>query len=234
MNKGRPARFRQHPIEGAPRSAYKVMRCDYLFPTPIFVDDFPEMEADNARILAAIPTAGTDMRHSNLGGMAEYDVSAENEAWEHGNYQWRYGFLEHPACQGLVERIKGALESIRGTLKIVQPLLIGNAWVNVYRREGFIARHIHPRSYLSGVYYVKVDDPGAALLFHTPLTAKEMSDPDFASPPEAVRNVVPCDAVAGRCVFFPAWLHHSTIPVRGDGERVSIAFNIYYTAEEKP
>jgi uncharacterized protein (TIGR02466 family) len=188
------------------------MRCDLLFPTPIFVEDFEGMAEENHHMLSfARAHAGAGRRKTNLGG-----------------YQSDDDFLSQPVCAGLVARLTHALGLVRRSLRIVQDLEIRGGWVNINGPGAFNARHVHPRSYLSGVYYLQGGEQSGPLVFHTPLLAKEMTDPDFTEPPVHGWDVATYPVVPGRCLIFPSWLEHSVFPNRDEQERVSISFNVTF------
>ncbi|MBC6417262.1 MAG: hypothetical protein GDA47_05585, partial [Rhodospirillales bacterium] len=96
--------------------------------------------------------------------------------------------------------------------------------------------HCHPGSFWSGCYYV--DDGGIAGARNAD-GAFEMMDPRGPGPalyaphlayampqglsPGSNEIVQPH---SGLMLLFPAWLLHQVRPYRGDGLRISIAFNL--------
>lgn len=99
------------------------------------------------------------------------------------------------------------------------------AWGVVLRSKGHQLPHIHPSAWLSGVYYVQVpkilSQPGngqdgwiefgrAPAHFHC------------ASEP-VVKLIQPEE---GLMLLFPSYFYHGTVPLSGDEQRISIAFDI--------
>ena len=85
-------------------------------------------------------------------------------------------------------------------------------WFNVLRKGEFLAEHRHssqPTAYLSG--NIHLDN------YHTNTTYKHLD------------HWVSIDNVKGGCVMFPSQLAHFTDKYENDGERVSIAFDLYVT-----
>ncbi|NBC34614.1 MAG: tetratricopeptide repeat protein [Alphaproteobacteria bacterium] len=98
-------------------------------------------------------------------------------------------------------------------------------WATLLDEAGHQAPHMHPAGWLSGVYYVQVppdtreDDPDQAGWI-------EFGRPGYDLPapfePE-IRRICP---EPGLLVLFPSHLFHATVPTRGPGRRISIAFDL--------
>lgn len=102
-------------------------------------------------------------------------------------------------------------------------------WLTKLEEGGFNSPHIHPRSTISGVYYVK-----------TPQKILENTENDFAGwlgflDPRANAQMWPLQEHVtynfispdpGSIVLFPSYLPHFVPPFKGEGERISIAFNL--------
>lgn len=101
-----------------------------------------------------------------------------------------------------------------------------NLWATVLRQGGHQRPHIHPRGWISGVYYAQVPEvaptaiPGAGHL--------ELGRPEriLPLPPRPLLRQV--EARPGRLVLFPSYLFHRTIPFLGRDERprISLAFDL--------
>jgi uncharacterized protein (TIGR02466 family) len=123
-------------------------------------------------------------------------------------------------------------------LPTVQRLQIYNdCWFHVTRRGGFFALHNHPNASWSGVYCV---DPGKAdsggkdggiLTFVNPAVTSAMYiDAGNAKMrlPHGYQNAN-LTLEAGQLVMFPSWVLHDVKPFEGEGERITIAFNCWFT-----
>lgn len=104
-----------------------------------------------------------------------------------------------------------------------------SGWSVVLREGDISVPHIHPRSNLSGVYYVtdtkdqEESFSGAGQLV--------LADPRIRADVFPIRNQASTAMfapVAGTTVMFPSYLEHYVLPFRGKGERISIAFNLAF------
>ena len=120
--------------------------------------------------------------------------------------------------------------------------IYNDAWFHVTRRGGFFGLHNHPNASWSGVYCVDPGrhDPGCpesgTLTLVNPITASAMYmdaalariPPPFGTQLRAVR------LAAGQLVIFPSYLLHDVKPFAGEGERITIAFNCWFTLPDTP
>jgi hypothetical protein len=153
-----------------------------------------------------------------------------------------------PAVQELKSFCWSQLLSLVGwvngyDLATVKRLQIYNdCWFHVTRRGGFFGTHNHPNASWSGVYCVDPgkSDPGkkdsGVLSFVNPLLMNSMyMDAGIA------RMQLPyghqCANLsldAGQLVMFPSWVLHDVKPFEGEGERITIAFNCWFTLPDEP
>jgi uncharacterized protein (TIGR02466 family) len=104
-----------------------------------------------------------------------------------------------------------------------------NAWANLNRRGDYNIVHTHPACVWSGVYYVETADPPTAehpksgvIEFIDPRAGVEM----VAVPGMPFSQTKSAAPNSGDIIVFPSWLKHFVHPYWGEGERISIAFNI--------
>ncbi len=124
------------------------------------------------------------------------------------------------------------------SLQILQTLQIYNdAWFHISRRGGFFGLHNHPNASWSGVYCV---DPGThdpdrkdsgALCFVNPMTAGAMfmDAGNGLIPPPFGTQLRSVHFEPGQLVLFPSSILHDVKPFEGQGERITIAFNCWFT-----
>ncbi len=142
-----------------------------------------------------------------------------------------------PELAPLRQWIVGALRVMMaaaadGDLSRVDAKFTVAAWANVNRAGDFNYTHIHPNNHWSGVVYI---DAGGATGAHD--GAIEFLDPRPAASAMPVPafpfghklTIVP---EPGLLLLFPAWLAHWVQPYRGDGTRISIAFNVWFSSFE--
>lgn len=108
-------------------------------------------------------------------------------------------------------------------------LVIETFWINISLKYAFNALHEHPQSFLSGVYYLQVDDKSGSLRFRDPRGATRMSPWPMAQDKKTDQwhwDRVSYRPKAGRLNMFPSWLEHDVGPTLSDQERISISFNM--------
>ncbi len=109
------------------------------------------------------------------------------------------------------------------------------AWPNINRRGDYHNLHNHPRSYLSGTYYVamptrdQIDatarqdlNPGSISFFDPRAQANMLAIKDDGQV-EAEHRVLPTE---GMLLLWPSFIHHLVHPNLSDELRLSISFNV--------
>ncbi len=120
-----------------------------------------------------------------------------------------------PACRHYVETV------FKGESEQLAPWPVG--WANLLARGDWQGPHWHPtdKNIASGVYYV-----------HLP---EQMPSPEghieFINPmPQSVNHGFPSTRrltpQAGKLLLFPPWYAHYVHPLRGEGQRAIIAFDV--------
>lgn len=101
-----------------------------------------------------------------------------------------------------------------------------DVWGNLLGRADHQSAHIHNLGWLSGVYYVAVpaldpsEDPRAGWI--------EFNRPGYGIP--ALSGEAGIQAIRpepGMAILFPSYVWHGTIPFSGEGQRISIAFDLH-------
>jgi len=119
--------------------------------------------------------------------------------------------------------------------------IFNDCWFHVTRRGGFFGTHNHPNASWSGVYCV---DPGlhdsgkphsGLLSFVNPMIASAMHmDAGVARMKLPYAPQVASVALeAGQLVLFPSWVLHDVKPFEGEGARITIAFNCWFTLPDQ-
>jgi tetratricopeptide (TPR) repeat protein len=99
-----------------------------------------------------------------------------------------------------------------------------NIWCVVLRSGGHQIPHIHPDSWLSGVYYPQV--PDAIRTSAGPDGWLEFGYADRSFPSRLDPRVVRVRPAEGLLVMFPSYFYHRTVPFEAEGTRISIAFDL--------
>ncbi|HEY0799752.1 MAG TPA: putative 2OG-Fe(II) oxygenase [Steroidobacteraceae bacterium] len=115
--------------------------------------------------------------------------------------------------------------------------IYNDCWFHITRRGGFFGLHNHPNASWSGVYCV---DPGqhdagkpdsGLLSFVNPMLMTSMHmDAGVAKIPLPYGNQIASVRLGpGELVIFPSWVLHDVKPFEGEGERITVAFNCWFT-----
>jgi uncharacterized protein (TIGR02466 family) len=115
--------------------------------------------------------------------------------------------------------------------------IFNDSWFHITRRGGFFGLHNHPNASWSGVYCVDAgkndsDKPASGVLsFVSPtLTSGMYKDAANANLQLPYANMLAqLSLVPGQLVMFPSWVLHDVKPFEGEGERITIAFNCWFT-----
>jgi Putative 2OG-Fe(II) oxygenase len=118
--------------------------------------------------------------------------------------------------------------------------IYNDCWFHVTRRGGFFGLHNHPNAAWSGVYCVDPGrhDPGkresGMLTFVNPMltTAMHVDAGNANLKLPFAPHIATISLEAGELVLFPSWLLHDVKPFEGEGERITIAFNCWFTLQD--
>lgn len=117
--------------------------------------------------------------------------------------------------------------------------LVGHAdaWFHITRRGGWFGLHNHPMASWSGVYCVDAGrddgtrrDSGLLSFPHPARDGAMFVDPASRAlklPYNYMTREFRLEA--GQLVLFPSWLMHQVTPFSGEGERITVAFNAWFT-----
>lgn len=155
--------------------------------------------------------------------------------------------IADPAIQELKVFCWNQLLSLIGSLNgydlpTLQRLEIYNdCWFHVTRRGGFFGLHNHPNASWSGVYCVDCGQSDAdrkesgQLSFVNPMIACAMHL-DAANAGMKLPygyQIASMRLEPGQLVLFPSWVLHDVKPFEGEGERITVAFNCWFTLPDR-
>ena len=123
-----------------------------------------------------------------------------------------------------VLRLAGKYSSI---FTLNRPIKFLNAWLNINPHLTSNARHKHPYTIVSAVYYINVPKNGGQIMFSSPLDnlhgyLHEEDINTFNTFNSSARTLEP---VNNQLIFFTGWLAHEVKPNMSKQKRISIAFN---------
>jgi uncharacterized protein (TIGR02466 family) len=107
-------------------------------------------------------------------------------------------------------------------------LFIDSFWINIMSENCSHPMHIHPKSIISGSFYLKIPKGASSIRFEDPRMGLFMNRP-LENPSHTggksplIFEVTPR---SGDVVLFESWLRHEVPPSRSLQQRISASFNI--------
>lgn len=109
-------------------------------------------------------------------------------------------------------------------------LEITACWATVNAPGRGHASHAHPNSYLSGVYYAQTQAGADTINFHDPRSQMGVIRPPVTELIAANADQAVVKVSDGTLLLFPSWLQHSVDSNSSDRNRISISFNLMFSA----
>jgi uncharacterized protein (TIGR02466 family) len=185
-----------------------------LFPTFVWKGDLKpeEFEPLNRDIVAAL---------AGLGAPLEGLRSGEN-------WQSDHGLHERTAFRPLLEWVEAAAASTLSYLRISRTLMVTGCWANVNAPGTGHRLHSHRNNYLSGAYYVQVQEGADSINFFDPKPQAGVIRPAATEPTAENTEVAMVRVKTGSLLLFPAWLQHAVDVNRSSRARISLSFNLMF------
>lgn len=151
---------------------------------------------------------------------------APGEAWQSGTaLHLREELREFVAC------IHDGVKTILRFLRIGdEPCELTGCWLNVLARGSGHRLHSHPNNFLSGVYYVRTGPGADTINFHDPRPQTGVIRPPVVELTAENTDQVVMKVREGTLLMFPSYLPHSVDAHTGDAERISVSFNVMFSA----
>jgi uncharacterized protein (TIGR02466 family) len=202
------------------------------FPTCIYQGQYADHVKYNQLLLDEINKIKDDQTITKS-SEESYGVGWTSYYATNGDFNSKYNLINNPITEKLQSFIWESLYEYLSYIGIntsnIPYLRFGVMWANINNKYSYHSSHIHPNSYYSGVYYVKVPKNSGKILFTDPrnsIRTFELEPSEKQKFSDAVIRQVPIDPFNGGLVLFPSWLAHEVEQQLSDDERVSIAFNI--------
>jgi uncharacterized protein (TIGR02466 family) len=145
-------------------------------------------------------------------------------------WQSRHGLHRLPALEPLVQHVRAGVGLVLEFLRVESaPLEITGLWVNVAAPGGAVRLHAHPNNFLSGVYYVQVQEGADSINFHDPRPQAGVVRPPVTELTAYNTDLVVVRIEEGDLLVFPSWLLHSVDPNQSDRIRISASFNAMFS-----
>ena len=129
----------------------------------------------------------------------------------------------------MIDQISNNVNHFAKELKLKNPLKLNNIWVNVNEYSNYNRVHIHPRSQLSGVFYLKAPKNSGNIVFMNPVG--QLLNYDWGGIFIEEYNHYTSYTYSYisenlKLYIFPGWLPHFVEPSKNKKEeRISVSFN---------
>jgi uncharacterized protein (TIGR02466 family) len=188
------------------------MNLDFIFPTPVWWED---IGIDNKEVQKYCylqkDKDPTGRKLSNRGGWQSQDLPLERD------------------LKFLVDHIIDSCSIAMSHYGFHNTKLsFGNSWINISSGSDTNNCHNHQGSFLSGVYYVKVNENSGHINFYRDFNQSFITSsyaPVVHRTP-LTRDVVAYTPKVGRLIVFPSNLVHEVTSSIDDEDRISISFNM--------
>ena len=192
-----------------------------LFTTPVWITDECGVDRDKiinfVKVVQAEDPRGREA--SNMGGWQSYDFIPQ--------------VMKHNALSELHDRIMQQAYACADEFGFKDYTLhMLNLWININKKGDSNVTHTHPGSIFSGVYYLSLPDCcyGNFTLQRSPIDQHLRESwgcsENFDRFNENIMDEYDIYPEEDRLVIFPSWIPHRVSASQGDGERISISFNI--------
>jgi uncharacterized protein (TIGR02466 family) len=111
-----------------------------------------------------------------------------------------------------------------------QGIEITSCWANINPTGARNAPHTHPNNYLGGVYYVDVPDNADNIVFQDPRPQAHVLSPRVSQSTSENSGRAIISVEEGMLLLFPAWLTHHVPPNPTGHTRISVSFNLMFSA----
>lgn len=146
---------------------------------------------------------------------------------------WQSGHTLHgrEELRELCSYVSRSAASVLQFLKIGDEAIeITGCWANLSAPGAAHRAHSHPNNYLSAVYYVRTWPGADTINFHDPRSQTGVIRPPVTELTGANTDQVVVRVGNGTLLVFPSYLYHS-VDANASGEiRVSVSFNLMFSA----
>jgi uncharacterized protein (TIGR02466 family) len=198
------------------------MTINQIFYTPLQCLKF---EIDNkalSEFCYSVQETDTGAKKSNYGN-----------AWQSNDLDILNHIEKNEIFKLLVYNISACGNVFAKELGIIPNVGIQNMWINISKTGGYNVNHFHPKSILSGCFYVKTPENCGNIVFINPIRSLIHAYMDHwhlmdkgkldNSPLSHMQwDISPEE---NNIVLFPSWLEHYVNDNKSDEDRISISFN---------
>jgi uncharacterized protein (TIGR02466 family) len=176
-----------------------------------------------AEVHQPIDASALGLLHSLRQGSPELKTG---EAWQSG-----HALHGREELRELCDCVSRAAVSVLKFLKIGDEAIeITGCWANLYAPGAAHRAHSHPNNYLSAVYYVRTWPGADTINFHDPRSQTGVIRPPVTELTGANTDQVVVRVSNGALLVFPSYLYHSVDANTSAETRVSVSFNLMFSA----
>jgi uncharacterized protein (TIGR02466 family) len=113
-------------------------------------------------------------------------------------------------------------------------LVMTDCWASAMAGITIHGSHLHPLSFISGTYYLRVPSRAAPIKLEDPRLDRLMAAPPRRR--DAPADLQPFHAVrvrSGELLLFESWLRHEVPASAAEAERVSVSFNYAWVERDR-
>lgn len=188
-----------------------------MFPTLVWRVELEAKSRDaiNAKILSALARV-----RANLPPLAA------SQGWQ--STQSLHELVEFQELFACVHRaVAGILRFLQVDYQAIE---VTACWATVLASGAEHREHHHPNNFLSGVYYVRTHPGADTINFHDPRSQTGIIRPPVVALTGENTDQVVVRVNDGTLLIFPSYLRHSVAANASGKERISISFNIMFSA----
>lgn len=148
-----------------------------------------------------------------------YDWISQDTYNTHGTYDLKNDLEFSELNSWILEQVKIYAQ----TLGYHDSFIIDNSWFNIYQKESYQEKHIHPNSHISAIYYLKCDSSSAKTFFYNPYddmfrpAIKELNSHNF--------SWIYHEAIPGKLVLFRSHVPHMVEKHQSNNLRITLSYN---------
>lgn len=191
------------------------MNLDFYFPTPVWWADTPVDVAPIKMLCDRLRDEDpTGRQISNNGGWQSKDFKGDT----HNELNQLVDYIVNNSQQCIEDY--GFHSDAR--------LEMLNMWLNVNGKGHSNQIHTHGGSFISGTFYVQVPEKSSDIILYKNTTEDHIISSAAHIERYTAISGATCryPAREGRMVLFPSYVPHGVLPMQGEGERISLAFNL--------
>lgn len=148
----------------------------------------------------------------------------------YGGWQSNFLDLRDPEIESLSSSIMLRVNELKTQLGILNDFYLDNMWININGPGDFNKPHIHPGSFFSGAFYIKVNKNSGSLVFKNQYPGHEcfFGNLRLTKSNHFTSGNWIIEPEPNMLVLFPSLLEHYVLPNTSKEDRISISFNINY------